>query len=151
MRHAAEEGEPRNMPVAEGFRCLAGIGLHKAGVRVGKAHRQEVDLAFYPANDRQRLAKINLGMAREMRQRNKHLPLTLPGAADVVLHNRDPAREAVLIAQPLEDPLRCVPLLLRTLFIFLQDTVDGTDEGICPSSKHSGQLSLFHKGGSGSS
>ena len=30
----------------------------------------------------------------------------------------------------LRDPLRCVPLLLRALFILVQDAVDDTDEGI---------------------
>ena len=37
-----------------------------------------------------------------MRQRNKHLPPALSDTADVVLHNGDLARKAVLITQPLE-------------------------------------------------
>ena len=49
---------------------------------------------------------------------------------DVVLHNGDLARKAVLITQPLEYPLRCVTLLLRTILILFQDTVDNTDERI---------------------
>ena len=129
-RHPTEEGEPRDMAVAEGFRGLAGISPHKASVRVGKAHRQEVDFAFHSADDGQGLTKINLSMAGGMRQRDEHLSLSLPGTADVVLHNRDPAREAMFITQPLEDPLRCVPLLLRTLSILFHDAVDNTDEGI---------------------
>ena len=68
-RHAAEEGKSRDMTVAEGFRCLAGISLYKAGGRVRKAHRQEVELALHPADDRQRLAKIDLSMAGRVRQR----------------------------------------------------------------------------------
>ena len=56
--------------------------------------------------------------------------LALAGAADVILHDGKPSREAMLITQPLEDPLRCVPLLLRALFILLQDAVDNADEGI---------------------
>ena len=118
------------MAIAEGLRRLAGISLHKAGVRVGKAHRQEVDFTLHPADDGQRFTKINLSMARGVRQRNEHLALTLPGSKDVVLHNCDPARKAILITQPLEDPLRCVPLLLRTPFILFQNTVDNADEGI---------------------
>jgi len=97
-RHAAEEGEPRNMAIAEGFRRLAGISLHEAGIRVGKTHGQKVDIALHPADDGQGLAEINLGMARGLRQPNEHLPLTLPDAAAIVLHNRDPAREAMFIA-----------------------------------------------------
>ena len=65
-----------------------------------------------------------------MRQRNKHLPPALSDTADVVLHNGDLARKAVLITQPLEYPLRCVTLLLRTILILFQDTVDNTDERI---------------------
>ena len=56
--------------------------------------------------------------------------LTLPDAVDVIRHNFDPARKAMLIAQPLEDPLRGVPLLRRNLFIFFQDTVDNADKEI---------------------
>jgi hypothetical protein len=41
--------------------------------------------------------------------------LTLPDATDVVLHDRDPAREAMLVTKPLEDPLRRVTLLLRSV------------------------------------
>ncbi len=52
-RHAAEERDPRDMPIAEGFRRLTTIGLHKARVRVRQAHRQEVDLALNPVDDAQ--------------------------------------------------------------------------------------------------
>ena len=86
-----------------------------------------MDLAFHAADDGQGLAKINLGVAGRMRQRNKHLPPALSDTADVVLHNGDLARKAVLITQPLEYPLRCVTLLLRTILILFQDTVDNTD------------------------
>ena len=89
-----------------------------------------MDLAFHAADDGQGLAKINLGVAGRMRQRNKHLPPALSDTADVVLHNGDLARKAVLITQPLEYPLRCVTLLLRTILILFQDTVDNTDERI---------------------
>ena len=61
-----------------------------------------MDLAFHAADDGQGLAKINLGVAGTMRQRNKHLPPALSDTADVVLHNGDLARKAVLITQPLE-------------------------------------------------
>ena len=67
-----------------------------------------------------------MGVAGRMRQRNKHLPPALSDTADVVLHNGDLARKAVLITQPLEYPLRCVTLLLRTILILFQDTVDNT-------------------------
>ena len=85
------------MPIVESFCRLTRIGLHKTCVRVPQAHRQEVDLALDPADDAQRFAKIHLGMARRMCEGHKHLPLSLAGAADVVLHDRNPAREAMLV------------------------------------------------------
>ena len=112
------------MAVAEGLRRLTRIGLHKARVRMRQAQRQKVDFAFHPADDGQRFAKICLSMAGRMDQRDEHLPLTLSDAADVVLHNRNPAREAMLVTKALEDPLRRVTLLLRTVLILFQDPVD---------------------------
>ena len=39
------------MAIAEGFRGLTGISLDNAGVLVGKAHGQKMDLALNPSND----------------------------------------------------------------------------------------------------
>ena len=47
---------------------------------------------------------------------------------NVILHDRDTSREAVLIAQPLEHPLRRVLLLLRSTFVLAQDRIDNRDE-----------------------
>ena len=97
---------------------------------VRQAHRQEVGLALDPADDAQRFAKIHLGMARRMCEGHKHLPLSLAGAADVVLHNRNPAREAMLVTKAFEDPLRRVTLLLRTVLILREDLLDDTGERV---------------------
>ena len=65
-----------------------------------------------------------------MRRRNRHLLPTLPRATDLVLHNSDPARKAILITQPFADPLQYALLLLWLLFVLVQNAVDDTDERI---------------------
>jgi len=65
-----------------------------------------------------------------MNQRDEHLLGSLPPARNVILHDRDAAREAVLIPQPLKYPLRRVLLLLRSAFVFGQDAIDDRNERI---------------------
>ena len=86
-----------------------------------QVEREEMDLALDATNDADRLAEVGLGVPRRMHQRHEHLLRPLPPAGDVVLHDRDAAREAVLVPQPLEDPLRRVLLLLRPAFVLGQD------------------------------
>ena len=72
-----------------------------------------MQLAPDPADLAERLAEVDLGVPGRMRQRDEDLlgpALLLP---NVVGDDGDAAGEAVLVAQPLEDPLRGVPLLLR--------------------------------------
>ena len=59
-----------------------------------------------------------------MDERDEHLPHPLPPLADVVLHDRVAAGEAVLGPQPLVDPLGRVPLLGWRGAVRLQDRVD---------------------------
>ena len=128
-RHAAEEGEGLHVPVAERLLGLGRIGRHEAGIRMRQVEREEVDLALHPADDADRLAEVGLRMPRRMRQRHEHLLRPLPPAGDILLHDRDAAREAVLVPQPLEDALGRVLLLLRPAFVLGQDAVDDGDEG----------------------
>ena len=69
-------------------------------------------------------------MAGIVPQRQEHfaLPLTLP--PHIVLHDGQAADMAVLGAQPLEDPLRGVPLLRWMALIILQDLIDDADERV---------------------
>ena len=110
-RHAREEGECRNMPVAERFRRLRRVGLHEAAIAVRQIEGEEVQLPRHPADHRPRLAEVHLGMAQRMHQRHEHLSRADTPLPDVVLHYGVAAGEAVLVAQTLEDPLRRVPLL----------------------------------------
>ena len=100
------------MPFTEGFRALRRIGLHQAGVAVRQVHREEVDLALDAADYRQRFTEVDLRVSGIVAQRHEHLALVLtPPLVHVVLDDREPAGIAVLIAQPLENPLRGMPLL----------------------------------------
>jgi hypothetical protein len=129
-RHAAEEGEGRIVAIAKRFRRLRRIGLHEAAIAVRQVHGKEVDLPLHPTNDGNRFAEVDLCVTRIVPQRHEHLLLPPAALVHVVLHDRDPAGITVLVAQPLEDPLRGVPLLRRPSFIFLQDAVDDPDERI---------------------
>ena len=79
-------------------------------------------------NDRIRLAKVRLGMTRRVRQRHEHLPQTKVPFANVILHDRLLAREAMFVTKTLEDPLRRVPLLAVNRAILFQNAVDDIRE-----------------------
>ncbi len=68
-----------------------------------QVHHQKVDLPFNAADDGQRLTKVSLSMTWWMCQRHKHLPLTLLGRVNVILHNRDAAVKTMLIHCPAVD------------------------------------------------
>ena len=118
------------MPVTERFGGLRRIGPHKTGIAVRQVHRKEVDLALHPGDLRQRLAKIHLRMTRIVPQRHEHLAMPQPPRQHVVFYDGDPAGVAVLVAKPLEDPLRGMPLLLRSRVIRRQNAVDNPDERV---------------------
>ena len=59
-----------------------------------------------------------------MRQRNEHLAAAQLRRPHVVLYDRVAASETVLCLQPLEDPLRAVPLLRRSLLVIFQNGID---------------------------
>jgi hypothetical protein len=89
----------------------AGYALMKNASECRQRHREVVQLAAHPADLAERLAEVHLGVPGRMRQGHEHLlgpAFLLP---NIVGDNRDPAGEAVLVPQPFEDPLRCVPLL----------------------------------------
>jgi hypothetical protein len=99
--------------VEEGLEPLGRVGLDEARIRVRQVEAEEVDLLPDTPDHRHRLAEIDLGVARRMGQRDEYLAPPLPPLADVVLHDRVAAGEAVLGPQALVDPLGRVPLLRR--------------------------------------
>ena len=80
---------------------------------MGEIDDEVVRLRQYPADLHLRLAEVRLSMPWRMGQRHEHLALRGPLQTHVVLNDRVAAREAVLVPQPLEDPLGRVPLFLR--------------------------------------
>jgi hypothetical protein len=112
-RHPAEVGERRRVSVEKGFAALGRIGFEEAGIRVRQVQAEDVNDLTHAPNHRDRLAEVGLGLAGGMGERDKHL--LGPGAllAHIVLHDRVAAREAVLVAQTLINPLGRVPLLRR--------------------------------------
>jgi hypothetical protein len=95
---------------------------------VRQVHREEVDLALDAADHANRLAEVGLGMPWRMHKRHEHLQRPLAPAGNVVLHNRDPTRKPVLVAQPLEDPFGCMPLLLRPILVGRQNPINNARE-----------------------
>ena len=77
----------------------------------------------------QAIAEIDLAFARQVRQRQKHLLVRLLQSPNRVLHHDLAALVAVLVPQPLEDPLGRMPLLLRRLAVECQDLVDDWQKG----------------------
>jgi hypothetical protein len=71
-----------------------------------------------------------LRVPRIVSQRHEHLALPQSPLVHVVLYDRNPAGIAVLVSQPLEDPLGGMLLLGRLPLIFLQDPIDDPEEGI---------------------
>jgi hypothetical protein len=69
-------------------------------------------------------------MTRIVLQRHKHLALLQTSPPNVVPDDGDPARVAVLIAKPLKDPLRGMPLLSRPPLIRHQDPIDDPGKGV---------------------
>ena len=92
-------------------------GIARKSVRMRKVHRQKVRLLLPTGNHHQRLA-------RRVRQGHKHLLVARHRHVHVVLHYRVTARELMLFAQRLEDPLRRVPLLRRPLPVAVQNGID---------------------------
>jgi hypothetical protein len=112
------------MAVQEGFGRLGRKCRHKAIIGVRQVHRKVVRLLLHTGNHHQRFAEVGLRLTRGMGQRNKHLPAANLFATHIVLHDRVAAREAVLVLEPIEDPLGRVPLLQRPLLVVCNNGVD---------------------------
>jgi len=69
-------------------------------------------------------------MPWRMHKRHEHLLRPLAPAGNVVLHDRDLARKPVLVAEPLEDPLGCMPLLLRPILVGRQNRINNAGERV---------------------
>jgi len=129
-RQLSKEVEGRHMPVQTGLGCFRRIRLDEDRVRVRQVHAEEVQLPGDAADHPHGLAEIDLSMARGMMQGNEHLLRAHLAVMDVTLHDRGPARDPILIAKPLENPLGGMLLLGRHALIIRQDLIDDAGKPI---------------------
>ena len=85
-------------------------------------------LLLHTADHHPRLAKVALGVAREMGQGDEHLPCLAPPLPYVVLDYGVLARESMLAPQTLVEALGRVALLAGNLEIIFQNPVDDAGE-----------------------
>jgi hypothetical protein len=130
LRHAAEEGESLDVTVHPGLGGRRRIGADEAGVAVRQIEGEEVRRLLDAADEHARFAEVGLGVAGRVMQGHEHLPAAPPMLPDVVLHDGVAAGEAVLVAQPLEHPLRGVALLGALDEIVSQPLVDDLGEPV---------------------
>ena len=118
-------------PSTHASAVAAGLRPNVRRVALRQVESEVMDLALDPADERPRFVEITLPMPRRMNQRHVHLPAPAMMFAHVVLHDRVPTGEAVLVAKTLEDALRGVPLLaMLVLAIPPQPLVDESGEPI---------------------
>ncbi len=123
-RHPPEERERGHVGGLEGLGALPGVGRDVEGVRVRQAHHRERGLAANPGDLDSRVAEVELGLARWVRQGDEDLLVMAPVPGDGLLHLGDAAWVAVLVPEALEDPLRRVVLLGGRLPVGGQDLLD---------------------------
>jgi hypothetical protein len=129
LRHAAEELERANVACLEGLGAFTGKRLAEERVAVGQRHDAEHDLDLTTTIDGLRLAEVELGFTRRMRQRHEHFRRRLFVASDLVTDDSDLARVVVLVAESLEDPLARMSLFPMDLLVGLENLVNHRDEG----------------------
>ncbi|API57735.1 hypothetical protein BMW22_41435 (plasmid) [Rhizobium leguminosarum] len=95
-----------------------------------QVHAQEMQLAFYTANDADRFTKVDLGMTRCVHQRHEHLPLPQILLTDIIADNCDPASITMLVTKPFEYSADRMMMLLRALLVIDQYPLDDRDKCI---------------------
>src|ERR1700747_2554089 len=103
-------------------KSLRGLGRkcrHKAIIGMRQVEGKIMRLTLHSGYNYQSFAEVGLCFARCVAQRHKHLSSADLRLAPVILHNRVAACISVLFSQPLEDPLRSVPLPSWPALVFL--------------------------------
>ena len=116
------------MSFQERLRALSRKDLDKDRPRVRQRHHEQGDLDLQAGQSDRGLTEIDLGLAGRMRQRQKDFLARLLPGPDRVLHYGLAAQVTLFVAQPFEDPLGRVPLLLGRLSVVLQDLVNDRQE-----------------------
>src|SRR5512147_1690492 len=118
--YAPEEGEGTDVALEERLSALAREGGDEGRVGVRQRHDEERHGGRPAVEGDLRLAEVDLGLAGAVGQRDEDLGVPAPPGADGVLDDGQLAGKAVLVAEPLEDPLGGVPLLPRGRAVVLE-------------------------------
>jgi hypothetical protein len=127
-RHPAEEGEGPDVTFEERLGALAREGDDEDRVGVRQGHDEEGDLRGRPIELDFGLTEIDLGLAGGVGQRDEDLGGSEPPGGDLGFDDGQAASVAMLVAEPLEDPVGGVPLLPGGLLVGLEDLVDDGQE-----------------------
>ena len=111
LGNASQERERRDVSVAERLGGLGRVCPGEHGITVRKVEDEEVDLTLHSSYYRPRLPEVALGVSGRMHERHEHLTCPQAALSDVVLDDRVPAVEAVLVSQAIVYALGGVPLL----------------------------------------
>ena len=148
QRDRSEERKRVHVPVDPRLGRRRGVHPNVRRVALGQVESEEMHLALHPADERPRFPEISLPMPRRMNQRHVHLPAPAMMLPDVVLHDRAPAGEAMLVAKTIEDALRRVPLLAMVVVAVLaQPLVDESGEPIELRTTHRRRASVPRRNG----
>lgn len=123
---------PLSPAVLEGLPRLPRIGLLETLVAIRQDQAEGGDIHALASDLHHRFGEIDMGMARQVMRRNEGIPRRLTPRPYIVLHDRVSAHEPALVAQPIEHPMRRMPLFARHLRIpgRLQDRFDDAGEPI---------------------
>ncbi len=128
LGHSSKELEGPAVSFQERLRALPGKDLDEDGSRVRQRHHEQGDLGLLAVQPNRRLAEVDLGFAGRMRQRQKDFLVRLLPGSHRVLHHGLAAQITLFVAQPLEDPLGRVSLLLRGLAIVFENLVNDREK-----------------------
>ena len=119
-----EELKRPDMPLPERLGAFAFKRRHEEGVAVGQRHHEKGNQPQLASDPRQGVPEIHLRLAGRMLEWDEDLLSGLPNPPDGLLHRRVTTGVALLVPQPLPDPLGRVPLLLGQQDVVLEDLLD---------------------------
>src|SRR6202022_4418419 len=109
---------------AKSFRRFGRIRLDETAVRVRQIHAKIMEANLLAADVPIRLAKIRLRMTWTMAQWHEHLPRPQHLRRYILTHDRVATAKALFVPQPLENPMRHVPLFLVNAAVAFKNGVD---------------------------
>src|SRR5262249_51516356 len=114
-RDPAEEGEGADVAYRERLGACTEKGLYEEGTGVRQSHHEEGDGGC--------LTEVDLRPTGTVSQGHEGLGRDKPSGYDRLRHGGQASGISMLVAEPLEDPERGVPLLLRGLLVLFKEVV----------------------------